>query len=1240
MKKKLRQPSSQTTPKAPAIALPDYETIIKPKTKAKFSIISAVYNVSAYLDHYLSTIFNQTIDIDDCIEVILVDDGSTDDSADIIKKWRRKKPNIIRYLYQENAGQGAARNNGLRYAKNEWVTFIDPDDFISEQYFEEIDEAINKAEPKTPLKLVSANYIYYHEDLDQYSDTHPLRFRFANGDSFVPAAELGKNIILNVNCVLFKRARILEENLLFDGRIRPAFEDAHFVNRYLLSLSEGHVGFLKKPSYFYRKRADGSSTLDTGWKHPGRYDQQLELGTLSIIEESKRRHGHVKEFIQRTALYDISWHFKRLINHEEKIAFLDVTQRKKYISLIELIMQEISKEVLLSFELSGMWFYHKLGLLSFYKDAAPDFTIVYLEEMDQVKDLVKIKYFGNQGTSIEQIFLDNKPVVPEFSTRREHQLFGKLFTYETIHWIRLGDAEKLSITIAHLNTRISLLGRHHRDAVSVSDIKVSLLEKKVILANASKEVIALRHLSRTPDAISTYGNCWIFMDRDTQADDNAEHLYRHVRTHHPDILSFFIINSNAGDWKRLSREGFNLIAFGTTEHKLALLNASHLISSHADHYIFGGLDKKWYADLLKYKYTFLQHGVTKDDISSWLNSKNIDCLVTATKPEYDSIVRDGSYKFTSKEVVLTGFARHDQLLRLATSQTKTLLIMPTWRDSLVGPSTGIGNEREINPLFSSTRYHSAWQELLTSECLAELAKDEHYEIVFFPHANIQPYLDQFAIPDYVKILGHHSVDSMQPLLAQAAILVTDYSSIAFESAAIGRAVLYYQFDADEVFSGGHFYKPGYFNYSEHGFGPVANNLLDLIKCLKAITGNNGNALPEYLARMRETFAFDDQRACERIYDAIDSLDQSPLPFDKVRRSAIAYGERAEGVGQWQQAFAASHKALASDETCIKAKAAYILSGYHLSTQAIGEALQWLESAKAYGYNNIKIAKRQLQIAIEAGDFNFVNTQYGQDINSWIQPADAQLIALVSSAYRLQNQHELASEILAYGLADDRFIVAEQAELAIASSDWTSAYDLLTSLHALKLLAKREYVKLSMVSRMLGIPGEALRFIRLVTSDSFDESYYKEYAETAYVNARWKLAAHNWGKLDRYKFNCDTWLKVAKTNRKLGNHKLAEEALSLSHLAKDQRTYLQEKALLLSLSGNWADAVVAWKTFISRKDLKPNRDALLHLAEARITLGDYKQALKDIGKFEGFGELTAWSAQLRIKIPKADSLLGL
>src|SRR5574344_709285 len=103
--------------------------------KPELSIIMPVYNVKAYLDRSIKSILTQSYDD---FELIIVDDGSTDGSSEIVDGYAREDERVV-VIYQQNEGVSAARNTALQVFKGRYVTFVDPDDFIAQDtYFENI----------------------------------------------------------------------------------------------------------------------------------------------------------------------------------------------------------------------------------------------------------------------------------------------------------------------------------------------------------------------------------------------------------------------------------------------------------------------------------------------------------------------------------------------------------------------------------------------------------------------------------------------------------------------------------------------------------------------------------------------------------------------------------------------------------------------------------------------------------------------------------------------------------------------------------------------------------------------------------------------------------------------------------------------------------------------------------------------------------------------------------------------
>jgi hypothetical protein len=365
------------------------------------------------------------------------------------------------------------------------------------------------------------------------------------------------------------------------------------------------------------------------------------------------------------------------------------------------------------------------------------------------------------------------------------------------------------------------------------------------------------------------------MDREDKADDNAEHLYRYVKETRGLKNIYFVLKSSSPDWKRLEDDGFNLLPHGSDEHIAAQMNAMWFVSSHADYHVLWPVPRKNISDLAKYKYVFLQHGVTTNDLSGWLNTKPIRLFVTAMESECKDIAgMESNYIFSDRETIHTGFPRHDSLLKKELTTVKnTILIVPTWRVYLTDESNRVGMRRSKSESFLESDYLKNWLAILQSKRLKELADEHKLEIVFAPHPNMTMYLDDIVLPDYVKAVNVLSDMSYQDLFASARVAVTCFSSAVTEVAYLQTPVVYFHFDRDKIFNGGHVYRKGSFSFEDDGFGPVSVDPEGVLDHLDAAL--SGREDPIYSKRRDAAFPFRDGKCCERVYQEIEKLSSPP-----------------------------------------------------------------------------------------------------------------------------------------------------------------------------------------------------------------------------------------------------------------------------------------------------------------------------------------------------------------------------
>ncbi|EAL0157338.1 capsular biosynthesis protein, partial [Campylobacter coli] len=574
---------------------------------------------------------------------------------------------------------------------------------------------------------------------------------------------------------------------------------------------------------------NGNSTLDNSNKYSDLYLLVSRRGCLKLLQENK----FYDIFIQNVCLYHFFWQIKTLVNSPEKLSFMSESEKQRYLELLDQNFSYIDKNTIMEFNLAGCWFFHKVGILNCFKNEKPPFQIAYIEDYDPYKEQILLTYYTGDDEDIESILVDGEEVYADYKKIVKYDFLDRAFCYQKRLWVHIPKNAKDKLEI-WINDKQSMVCKYDKYFLDVKNIRKEFQK-------------------RLPK-----NNIWLLMDRDYEADDNAEHLYRYIMQNHPEQEIVFALRKESSDWERLKKEGFNLVEFGSFEFERIIKKASKVISSYSDEYLIRYITPRQ-------QFIFLQHGVIKDDLSKWLNSKKIDLFITSTKAEYDSIANDyNHYKFGKKEVVLTGLARHDALLKNNQCNARQIIIMPTWRANIVGVALG-SSKRGLQSDFTQSEYFQKWNLLLNSNILQKLCEKYDYTIVFNPHPNIIPYLKDFNIPSYVKIANHN--ESLQELFCNSSLMITDYSSVAFEMAYLNKPVIYYQFDHEEFFNS-HTYQKGYFDYKKDGFGPVVEDEESLLKELENLLQNDCNPFGIYKDNIDSTFAFKDGKCCERIYKVI------------------------------------------------------------------------------------------------------------------------------------------------------------------------------------------------------------------------------------------------------------------------------------------------------------------------------------------------------------------------------------
>lgn len=882
-----------------------------------FSVVIACYNCEEYLNETINSLINQTLSFKENIQVILVNDGSVDNTEEICKKYFNQFPENIIYITQENQGPAKARNNGLKYATGDYINFLDSDDKFSSDTFKEV-LTFFKNNPE--VNFASAPMFFF----DGEDGEHPLNYKY----------ETTKVVDLNID---WDFPQLHANASFFKAELFPKYqfatniissEDALMINQILID--NPSYGVVKNAKYWYRRRKNNSSTLNSVYLKKEFYHNRLKNYFKELIKLSKDKYNKVPEFIQYLIVYDLQWMFR--INDVSEILEIDEIEQV-YVDIKD-ILSHLNDNIILSLrddklnlrnhmlaikysnvnvdlnkvvncqnirsvynngiahmysgdklidklDIHKIWLdiieirkdtlYISGYLMSFFKDEDIQIEVVKTTPSKKETFIAKRVYYQNTAKTFLNCSIEDRynfdveiPVDKDSTFEIITRFIGENcdenstwnLTNDFSYYARLSTLSNYSISgnyfLKFMENKFHIFKYSYLKMIKNEiPILLRILKRREEYYNSA---LLIRILYVLLYPFYRTKRIWLFMDKIESADDNAEHLYKYSINKSDGIKKYFTVNSKSNDFKRLSNLK-NLLEFDSIKQRLIYLFAEKIISSHPDDEILNPFINKnegQYAGLISSDKIFLQHGVTKDNVSSWLHKyeKNLKLIAAVSDDEAKSFLDDG-YNYKKEIIQVLGFPRFDNLEKTQTE--KQILIMPSWRKKLLyAPPQYI----------MDSEYFKAINSLINNKDLIEMAKKYGYKIIFKPHPRVYDYIELFDTNEYVKIDEN---STYQELFKSSDLMITDYSSVAFDFAYMEKPLIYYQYANDYNFD------EGYFKYKTMGFGEVTSTQDELIAIVEEYLKNDCQMKDEYKSRVDNFYKYKDKNNCKRVYDAILKL---------------------------------------------------------------------------------------------------------------------------------------------------------------------------------------------------------------------------------------------------------------------------------------------------------------------------------------------------------------------------------
>lgn len=873
----------------------------KKQYKYKFTIIMSIFNVEQYLEEAVDSIIAQDIGFKDNVQLIMVNDGSEDNSEEICLKYQEKYPDNIVYVKKENGGLASAKNFGLKYREGKYINFFDPDDILRQNTLTEVEKFFEKYYDTVPYVAIPLYYFEAQTGLHgKYKflgvtnrivnlDAEPYNFTLSSASAFYKTETFDK--------IQFDETLTMSEDVLLNFTLLKNYHCFGYV-------CEKYV------RYHYRKRLESGSIVDSYTENKNNFYIVLKIWN-EITKDEKEIPRYLKEYFLYESrsrireitpyIFDDKKEYEELLDkYREIISSIDIDH---IINVSKMLTSKNARYIYLSkilkepkpFYVGENGFLQKNG----YNIFPVSNLEVELEKVKFLKDKIRFEFlfwnYNNDELDLIAKNINGKVYKWKKSTQIDcshNQKYGEFVICPTIRKVLEIPYKKTKISFYVKNQRngheyiIKRINVNRKSKFILKDRDIRVFYKDFVLKYNVDE-IALKQFKNSglmynihsyKHIKNRYGYKALYRllnrrrkkyilinDRPQKAGDNGEALFKYINKKEKRLAknTYFVVSDKCEDYKRLKKYG-KVVKINSAKHKFLFLNSKAIISSHTHPLFYNAFpveELKYYQDMFNYKFVWLQHGIIEKDVSRGANqyTAGYDYMVVSTEGERGEVAQDKYLIYDKKNLILNGLPRYDYLKN---NPKNIITIAPTWRAYLTGAISSTGFH-ETKKGFEESEYYIRYSNILKDEKIYKLLKEKDYILNFILHPGMAGYEESFEQfeNDRVKIIKPEDV-VYQKVFEESKLLITDFSSVAFDFAYLKKPIIYYQFDKEQFFS--EHYEPGYFEYERDGLGYVAYTEKEILDKIEFYFNNDFEIEKEYLERIENTFKYNDKDNCKRL----------------------------------------------------------------------------------------------------------------------------------------------------------------------------------------------------------------------------------------------------------------------------------------------------------------------------------------------------------------------------------------